>query len=878
MNKDHMNLDDFVGRATEAMRDRDVDQSVVDAAAARVSARIAAPVAETSHTVARPVAHIEGCEDILALVDTYIAGGLTDARRLLLEDHTRECIPCRKALKAARTGALPQRASVPTSKAAPRLRRTAPVRWAIAAGLVAAFGVLPMTQLFGPGGSFVAVVEAAEGPIYQVDRSATRGLAIGDTFDAGDRVRTARNAGAVIKLEDGTRVELRERSEFAFERNGKSTTIRLDRGDIIVEAAGDTVFVATRAGLVETASSTIAVTSGTKGTRVSTVRGSARVDSAGVEREVGAGDQFASSAAIEPVPVAREVAWSRDAGKHAEALAEIAALRREVDAKLLGSESRTSTRLLDLAPASTVLYVAMPNLSNELADANRLVQDRIAQNPALSEWWQQERGASNRAGVNKAIETVRELGAFLGPELVVAVSRDASGAPGAPVVLAEVTDAAGFRASLEQHVASLPKSGDAAGLRIVDDEAAIDDGSALSVLIRGDLVAVSPHGDALRGVASVAGTPETNAFRATPFYTRLATEYQAGVGFLVAADLQTIVGHELSKEKGLDRLGVADLQYFIVRQSTVGGRSSARAVLTFDEQRRGLASWLAAPGPMGALQYISPDANALAAFVVKEPAALVDDLFAFIGTSDPEALEALRSFEAKNGVSVRDDFAAPLGGEFAFAVDGPVLPTPSWKMVFEVDDPARLQASLEHAVEVINQHLATEGKPGITLNRTDSDSRAYYAITSVAGRGEVHYTFVDGYLLVGPSKALLDRAISYRESGYTILSSERFRAALPEDGQANFSAIVYHDLGRLISGVAENLPTDRADAETRKAIGALAADGLPTLAYAYAYEDRIEFATGGGNGGAFGLSPSMLLGLPGSGGLGGLLDNAITGH
>jgi len=32
-----------------------------------------------------------------------------------------------------------------------------------------------------------------------------------------------------------------------------------------------------------------------------------------------------------------------------------------------------------------------------------------------------------------------------------------------------------------------------------------------------------------------------------------------------------------------------------------------------------MASWLAAPGPMGALEFISPDANVVAAFVVKEP-------------------------------------------------------------------------------------------------------------------------------------------------------------------------------------------------------------------------------------------------------------------
>ena len=31
------------------------------------------------------------------------------------------------------------------------------------------------------------------------------------------------------------------------------------------------------------------------------------------------------------------------------------------------------------------------------------------------------------------------------------------------------------------------------------------------------------------------------------------------------------------------------------------------------------------------------------------------------------------------------------GGEYAFAIDGPILPTPSWKLVFEVNDPAHLQ-------------------------------------------------------------------------------------------------------------------------------------------------------------------------------------------
>ena len=39
------------------------------------------------------------------------------------------------------------------------------------------------------------------------------------------------------------------------------------------------------------------------------------------------------------------------------------------------------------------------------------------------------------------------------------------------------------------------------------------------------------------------------------------------------------------------------------------GKTLSRAALTFSEPNRGIASWLAAPGPMGALEYISPNAN-----------------------------------------------------------------------------------------------------------------------------------------------------------------------------------------------------------------------------------------------------------------------------
>ena len=47
--------------------------------------------------------HIESCAGFQALIPAFLAGTLPRETALLLEDHSRECIPCRRALIAART-------------------------------------------------------------------------------------------------------------------------------------------------------------------------------------------------------------------------------------------------------------------------------------------------------------------------------------------------------------------------------------------------------------------------------------------------------------------------------------------------------------------------------------------------------------------------------------------------------------------------------------------------------------------------------------------------------------------------------------------------------------------------------------------------------
>jgi len=266
---------------------------------------------------------------------------------------------------------------------------------------------------------------------------------------------------------------------------------------------------------------------------------------------------------------------------------------------------------------------------------------------------------------------------------------------------------------------------------------------------------------------------------------------------------------------------------------------------------------------MGALDFISPDAKVAAAFVVKNPAALASDLIGALGAIDPGASQHLSSFESDTGLSISQDLAAPLGGEYAFAIDGPLLPTPSWKIVIEVNDPAHLQQSLEVLVNKLNQWSAAEGKSGLQLDSAESGGVKFYTLRYSEVGMELTYSYVNGYLVAAPSRALVDQAIRYRMSGATLAHSARFVSSLPEGGKVNFSALFYQDLGEVagplagrLAGSIANLPPDKQQA-IKSMVG-------PTLAYAYADGNRIVFSMNNDTGL---LSPLGLIGLPGPFGL-----------
>ncbi|HEV2766007.1 MAG TPA: FecR domain-containing protein, partial [Pyrinomonadaceae bacterium] len=591
MKRNQQELEHILDDVTARIRDERIDPDAMSAAASRVWARVSAQADEASPraeltSVAASAETIRGCADFQSLMPAYLGGELSQARRLLLENHTRECIPCRKALKAARSGerAAAVRAVKPAPTRVGQSSFTPAWRWSIAAGLLVCFGLGGLffwTRFFDTGSAMAASVESVNGTLYSVSDTESRPLAAGDKVKAGERVRTAKDADAVLRLSDGSTVELRERSEVSVARSSASTTVKLERGDVLVEAAKQkdgNLFVATPDSLVSVKGTIFAVGSGTKGSRVSVVEGEVHVEHRGAKKVLHPGDQATNGTGIERIPVTQDIAWSRNAAKYVNMVNELTRLRQDLNQRVARPGVRYSSRFLDLAPENTVVYAALPNLAESLAESHRIMQERIKQNPALAEW---VGGGAKRegrqAGLNDSvIERVREFGAQLGDEIVVAGGMDANGEPSSVVVFGELKDAASFRPFVEKQIAELGGAGNStkAPIRFVDDPltaaaettnnaqasaaakgaksgakpAAAARREEIYVWVQDGLFAASPKIESLRAVATTKANAATNRFVGSPFHARISEVYKEGAGLIVAADLEKITAQIVAKE------------------------------------------------------------------------------------------------------------------------------------------------------------------------------------------------------------------------------------------------------------------------------------------------------------------------------------------
>jgi ferric-dicitrate binding protein FerR (iron transport regulator) len=836
------NPGELLDSALTAMCAEQPDHETMNAAGARVWQRVSQEAAFPSTA---QVVSIRGCEDVRTLLPQYRSGQLAPARALLVESHLHECVACRRE---AETGKRERSALAPWKQELPQIANTG-YRWVAVAAAIVIFAVATyfvQDKFFSGPQGMRARVESLNGVLSRVGYGGDQPLKVGDELTEGQLVRTGGGSHAMLRLRDGSVVEMNERAEFGVSMGRKDTTIQLQRGNIIIQAAKRSsghLYVAAQDCRVSVTGTVFSVNAGMKGSRVSVIEGEVRVAEAGAEKILHSGDQLTTNASLGTVPVRQEIAWSQNLDQHLALLAEFAHLSNKLQAVQLPG-LRYKSNVLATLPANTVVFAGIPNLGDAVQQANKLFQQELQESAVLHDWWQQvQAGKKDGPEFDEIINYVHDLGQYLGDEIVFSVALN--GHDGEPLVVAQVQHD-GLKQFIQQEAAKY--AGTKSGVRVIDEQElnqlSAPQGKQLFILVRPDFVAAAADVATLKQF--VAGlNADGGGFAGTPFGQRLSAQYKNGTEILFGANLAEMAAkHRASvatevHNRNYQLTGLADVEYLIAERKGSGEQVQNHAQLTFVSQRRGLASWLAAPAPIGGLDFVSKDAGAVGAFISKNPADMLDDVLNIANASDTNAAANIAHGESELKIRFRQDLAETLGGEVTFALDGPILPTPSWKIVAEVKDPGRLQSTIQQLVTDVNDHRKN-GEPGLALDQEAANGLTFYTIRHLDATKpfEATYTFTDGYMILGPSRALVMNAITIHQNGNSLAHSAEFRALLPQDEQPDVSAVLYQNLAPVIGPIAQQL-----SASQLQSLKQIAAETKPSVVCAYGESNAIRVAS-----------------------------------
>jgi FecR-like protein/uncharacterized protein DUF3352/putative zinc finger protein len=844
---------EMLEQALAAVRADQPDRELMQAAGERVWQQLSqsstVPAGESIH----------GCADVRSLLVQYRSGELGLARKLLVSAHLNECVECRREAEMGGVSSVPS----PWKQALPRTANQS-WRYAMAAAAVMLLAIagyfVSGKVLSGPAG-MRARVESFDGVLLRVGFSGEQPLKAGDELSEGEEVRTGVGGHAVLRLRDGSLVEVNERSQLGVTMARRDTTIQLDRGKIIVQAAKRKtghLYVAANDVKVAVTGTVFSVNHGIKGSRVSVIEGEVHVAGTGSDglfhnAVLHPGEQMATDAA-RPVPVKQEIAWSHDLDKHLALLAEFAHLSNKLQTVQM-PELRYESKILPNLSGNTVLFASIPNLGDAVQQANQLFQQELQASAVLNEWWQQAQSRRSGPDFIQIVDELHSLSQYVGDEIVFSMAIDGNRCT--PLAAAPVQKP-GLKQFIEQELAKRSDEAHYGDIHVLDEAGLTSAGASkrggLYMLVGPDFVAASPDVSALRAF-NAALNQGGDGFASTPFGQRLTGAYQNGAGLLFGANLAAITAYHReahyanAKRRGnFEKTGLSDVQYLIAERKETSGEPLNRAELSFNGARHGLASWLGAPAPIGGLDFVSKDAGAAAAFIAKSPSQMLDDILSLAGASG-QADFAKGESELK--IQFHQDLADTLGGEVTFALDGPILPTPSWKMIVEVYNPGRLQATIQQLVNDANEQ-AKDDQHKIALDQEAVNGLTYYTLHA-SGRNrpiDINYTFTDGYMVVGSSRALVMNALSIHQSGNSLARSSDFRSLLPQDQHTDVSALFYQNLAPVVGPVMSQLSPSQL-----QSLQQLAAESKPSVVCAYGEPNAIRVAS---NSRLFGLDLNTL--------------------
>ena len=748
-------------RALREMRAEDVDAATIEAARSRVWERVG--------NAGGPV-----CEEFRHDFPAYLANELGAGRRVLLEDHLSRCPACRTRLaelKGERTVV-----AMPVRSSSRWIRRG---MLATAAALLIAVvygGRDTIDAMMGPSGPRATVL-SAQGGLYRVTAGA---IEAGAAIAEREPVRTGPGGHAMLRLADGSTVDVNERTELFVTAAWSGQAIHLQRGDIIVKAAKQrrgSLRVLTRDSIASVKGTIFAVSAGVGGSVVSVVEGSVAVKQPGRDVVLSPGHQAASIPALSS-SVAQAVSWSPESAHYLEVLASVAQIEHELARS--ATELRTESALLAYVPATTAIYGAVPNPGLTISRALDLAQAQSVQNPAFGAWWNSETGQKLR----QIADRVQSVSPLLGEEIVLCVSPAGTGGP-VPMVMALVKP--GSRAALESALAGIfADAGESAPYAISDEMIVVSDSPA-------HLAWATAH------IGEGAGSP---------FVAAINERYQRGVGWLVGMDAPALISRTETDAPPVELAQMSGMKYVFLEQRAPAGAEENEVTFAFGGPRTGMASWLADGGSGGATEYLPADALLAGYVSTREPLQIFQELTALITSSEPDFDRGLAEMEEKLGAGFVENLTAAVGSEAALALTGFSTQGPSWVMASVANNPFAIDSALLKLVETFNAHLGPdEQSKRIVFTQESAGGRAWKTLKPGGLPLGITWTYDVGYMVAASDRAVAERAIATRNGGSQLVWSPEFIEQIPASAGLHRSAFAWLNTRGAAATLAPLAPT-----------------------------------------------------------------------
>ena len=738
--------EDRLERALQEMKQEDVDAATVDAARARVWNKVTGAA---------------GCAEFRSDFRAYLGGELADGRRALLEDHLSRCPACRAAMAGQkgerRVIAMPQRSS------------SRWMRWgSLAAAAVLVLSVLYLSRdaidaMMAPGGPRATVV-SADGGLYRLPGGA---LKAGAAISEKEVVRTGPGAHAVLRLADGSIIDVNERTELFVTAAWSGRAIHLQRGDIIVSAAKQRrghLQVLTRDSIASVKGTVFAVSAGMGGSVVSVVEGSVAVNQPGRDVVLSPGEQAASNPALVS-SVEDAVAWSPEAADYLELLASFVKIERQL-AEMNPAELRTNSALLPYLPAGAFVYGAVPNIGGRIGQAMALADQQSSENATFGAWWNSETGRQ----VRQMVDRVQSVSSLLGDEMAFSVGMRAPGQE-APMVIARVQP--GKRAALASAMDGLfAETGE----------------PTLPYSVTDDLMVVSNSAEDLAWALGHLGQGA-----GSPFAAAIKQRYERGVGWLIGIDAAPVIMMAKGDDAPpVELAGMVGLKYLFLEQRAPAGAEENEITFVFPGERKGMASWLADSGSGGAAEYLPADALVAGYVSTREPWQLFQELSAVMTKEDASFASTLAEANGKLGEGFLENLTAAMGTESGFALHGFSVNGPTWTMAVLANDSSVIDNSLRKLADAFNAELSAEEQVHrIAIGQEIAGGRTWTTMKAGGVPFGATWTYDQGYLVAASDRGSAERAIATRNGGSPLVWSPAFLAQLPSSAGMHPSAFAW---------------------------------------------------------------------------------------